>query len=600
MATSASAPGGRKQAIRDVLARLADLAETAGLTSAACDVRDTRIPKLDDERISLAVLGEFNRGKSTLVNALLGEAVLPIGITPTTAVLTHVRYGDSAAAAVVFEDATRQSIDPARLGDWLTVERAAASTAPGGVPASHVELDWPAPFLKDGVTIIDTPGVNDLSLLRADITYGTIPRADAALFLLDATQILTASERRFLEERVLRSVRDRLIFVVTKIDRLDAAELDEALRFCRTQLLPIIPEAPIFPVSAKRALGGDAEGSRLAALVAHMHTSLGAERRRLVEDHALAEAQRLSGFVRQSLGMRRRSAELATSDLEDRVTRARARLLDGTRAFDQVAATIKAETAAHKARVRQDLAAFTDAFAAALPGEIDAADAGDVQEFLGGFLQDTWQQWLEAEGEMLGRELEALAEKVIEVASEHEAALGKAVADELEPGALRVAIKIDTFRYDASVFALGALGTTVFLFVNTLAGGLLTLATPILALLLKGKVAQEVKTEARQRAPEAVRRAAAAVAPKLDEIVDGFAARLQEFVAQAGAALGRGLLEVLEGALHERRARDAHAAGELTATSDAADHAFAQSLADLRAVDERIADIRQAVWQADG
>ncbi len=83
----------KKAAIRTVLADLAGAAEAAGLPWVARDVRDTRLPKLDDERFSAVVLGEFNHGKSTFINALLGGPVLPTGITPTTALLAHITHG---------------------------------------------------------------------------------------------------------------------------------------------------------------------------------------------------------------------------------------------------------------------------------------------------------------------------------------------------------------------------------------------------------------------------------------------------------------------------------------------------------------------------
>ena len=106
------------------------------------------------------------------------------------------------------------------------------------------------------------------------------------------------------------------------------------------------------------------------------------------------------------------------------------------------------------------------------------------------------------------------------------------------------------------MFALGALGTTVFLFVHGLVGGMLTLAAPLLAFVLKGRVAAQVKAEAKEQGPIAVDRVAALVGPKLDEVIDGFGARLLEFVAQAGDALTRGIADVLDQALHERRAAD--------------------------------------------
>jgi hypothetical protein len=166
--------------------------------------------------------------------------------------------------------------------------------------------------------------------------------------------------------------------------------------------------------------------------------------------------------------------------------------------------------------------------------------------------------------------------------------LTRAIADELSSPEARLHITVDTFKYDASVFALGALGTTIFLFVNTLAGGLMTLAAPVLALILRGKVAQEVKAEASRAAPEAVIKAAAALAPKLDQIVDEFVQRLQEFIAEAGAALARGIAEVLESALAERRSHAESVAGSVQALD--------QSRLALKAIEERIAEIRQAVW----
>ena len=617
-------PGARKAAIREVLGRLADLAAAAGLQSTARDITKVRIPKLDQGRFSLVVLGEFNHGKSTFINALLAltdpwsagpspaqpatEPFLPVGITPTTAVLTLIRHGERAAAEAVFEDGRRQSIEPAKLADWLTVAGAQAHESRGepagfaggapsreglgtlpGFPCEYVEIEHPAPFLREQITVVDTPGVNDINEQRADITYGYVPRADAALFLLDATQILTASERRFIEERILRSCRDRLVFVVSKADLLDDAELEEATQFARQHLSGIVKAPAVFPISAKRALAGDLVGSRLQPLLAHLRLTLGAERVRLLLDHALQDASRLAAFVRDSLGMRRRSLELPPADLAARVAHAQERLKEGSRALDQVASGVVAEAAALKARVRQDLADFARDFAAALPPEIDSSDAADVRRFLGPFLQDTWKAWLETEGERMAAELDRLAEQAIEVANQRVEGLTRTIADELSSPEARLHISVDTFKYDASVFALGALGTTILLFVNTLAGGLMTLAAPVLALIFRGKVAQELKAEAKQAAPEAVTKAAAALAPKLDQIVDDFVQRLQEFIAEAGAALAHGIAEVLERALAERRS---HA--ESVAPSA---EALGQSLLALKAIEQRIAEIRQAVWE---
>src|SRR5687767_12013694 len=104
-----------KQAKREIIARfqqLADVAEKVGMVTLARDIRNTRIPKLESERFHLVVLGEFNHGKSTFVNALLGQDVLPTGITPTTASINHVVYADSPRAHVKLLTGNETQIDP--------------------------------------------------------------------------------------------------------------------------------------------------------------------------------------------------------------------------------------------------------------------------------------------------------------------------------------------------------------------------------------------------------------------------------------------------------------------------------------------------------
>jgi hypothetical protein len=328
----------------------------------------------------------------------------------------------------------------------------------------------------------------------------------------------------------------------------------------------------------------------MATLVRHLGATVGQERRKLLLDHALADAGRLSTFIRQSLGMRRRSLELPLPELEQRIAQAKERLQRGKKLLGETTATITAETAGLKARVRQDLADFASDLRTALPPEIDKVDAADIRRYLSFFVQDTWKAWVEAEGERISAELERLAEKVIQVANENVREIAHDVSAALGPAETKIDISVDTLKYDASVFALGALGTTVFLFVNGVVGGLLTLAAPVLAFILRGRVGQEVKAEAKESAPLAVDRVAALLGPKLDEMIDGFAARLAEFVAEAGDALARGIAEVLDRALRERVQHGS--AVDVQPEAVAIDGA----LSGLKAIDERIADVRQRVW----
>src|SRR5262249_21166465 len=151
----------------------------------------------------------FNHGKTTFVNALLGATVLPVGVTPTTAVIHHLEYAESPRAEVVYESGEKKPLpfDQVKLfavggaeaphhsvtmGPQAAPNPGAQSApagavqgapTPGGHDVKHLEVGYPAELLRERVALVDTPGVNDLSLQRADITYSYIPRSDAVLFL---------------------------------------------------------------------------------------------------------------------------------------------------------------------------------------------------------------------------------------------------------------------------------------------------------------------------------------------------------------------------------------------------------------------------------
>lgn len=572
-----------KRAIGAELVRLADVAGELGMKTLRADLVETRLPKLADERFNLVVLGEFNHGKSTFVNALLGAEVLPMGITPTTAAINHVVWADKPRARAVLADGKEVAVALESLADWVTVDGAKASK-----DVRFVEVGYPAELLKPDVTLVDTPGVNDLNEQRAEVTYGYVPRADAVIFLFDAGQALKESERTFLASRVLARSRDRMIFVIGKVDLLDEKELADVTAYVREHLARLVDEPSIFAVSAKRHLAGDAERSGMGPLLAHLGRFLAEDRGRILLDNAAADGLATAAYLEQNLGLKRRTLQLTLEELEIRVEKARAQIEATRENLAKIHRTIAADAQAIKAHARLDLERFVRRFEEALPREIDRVDAGDVKRYLSLFIQDKFKEWAEREGEVVGAQLERLAEEVIALTNENARAATAALADRLGPGDARVDLEVDSFKYDVSIYAVGALGTTIFLFVNTLVGGILTLAAPILAIVLHSKVSGEIKEHAKQKAPEAVRRAAAAIGPHFDQFVDDFARRLDEFVTSAGDKLYRGISEVLDQAIAERRAR-----GD---TLQPLEQATAAQLATLDQVSEALTTLRASVW----
>src|SRR5688572_26641637 len=365
-----------KQAKREIIARFTQLAEVAdgvGMVTLARDIRATRIPKLEAERFHLVVLGEFNHGKSTFVNALLGSDILPTGITPTTAAINHVVYGVAPTARVQLLNGEQQSLDPSRLKDWVTVAGGRANEV------AYVELAYPSELLHNNVVLVDTPGVNDLNDQRAEVTYGYVPRADAVVFLLDAGQALKDSEREFLRSRVLESAKDRLIFVLGKMDLLNADEKVAVEGYVRDHLAKLIPNPTVYPLSARDWLLRKDPASGMPALLGHLSRFLAQDRAQVLLDNAAADAARTAAYLENNLGVRMHAYDLDLGELEQRIATVREQLDTSKRKLDDLHVRIDADAESIKNHISLDLEAFTAAFIKALPVQIDAVDANDVK-----------------------------------------------------------------------------------------------------------------------------------------------------------------------------------------------------------------------------
>ncbi len=581
-----------KQAKREIVARfqhLAEVAEAVGMITLARDIRTTRIPKLESERFHLVVLGEFNHGKSTFVNALLGADILPTGITPTTASINHVVYSTSPTARVVLNGGESKPLDASQLKEWVTVAGGRASEV------SYVEVGFPSELLQNNVVLVDTPGVNDLNEQRAEVTYGYVPRADAVVFLLDAGQALKDSEREFLRSRVLEAARDRLIFVLGKMDMLSADERSAVIDYVRGGLASITgpgtSDPELFPLSAKDwAKTGD-KASGMPELLAYLERFLARDRAQVILDNAAADAGRTAAYLENNLGVRMHAYDLDIGELEVRINAVREQLDTSKRKLDELHIRIDADAESIKNQIGLDLEQFAKAFVAALPSQIDAVDANDVKAYLPIFIEDKFKEWAELEGAKLAAMLEHLAEEVISITNENVAAAAATLSERLGPNDTQIDITVDSFKYDVGIYAVGALGTTVMLFVNALAGGLLTLAAPILAIVLKSKIAGDIRVQAKEKVPAAVLNAAEAMKPHFDRCIDDFAKRLSEFVSNAGNTLYKGISEILDRTMRERREAGGQIEGLRLATTE--------QIAQVVAARAAIRQLREGLWSSE-
>jgi GTP-binding protein EngB required for normal cell division len=295
------------------------------------------LDRLDAARLRVLVAGEAKRGKSTLINALLGRDVLPSGVTPLTAVATTVRYGDDPRAEVVFRDGHEEKHPLTALADFVTEKRNPRNERM--VAGVTVYLD--APVLAGGVELVDTPGTGSVFGWDTEAAYEALRTMDAAVFVLTADPPVSASERDLLDQVAELSV--TTFTVLNKADNLDQNGLAEASEFTRQVLADARHSGTVYPMSARAALlGGDAG---FTAFENDFTAYLSSRREADLHASAVAQTRRIAGSLLDEVALTRRAAEMRAGQAADRVEQFAARLAEAAVHSRDAVAVVNAESA---------------------------------------------------------------------------------------------------------------------------------------------------------------------------------------------------------------------------------------------------------------
>ena len=208
--------------------------------------------RLAEDRFNLVVVGRFSRGKTSLMNAMLGTERLPVGILPLTSVITTVVYGSPERAIVSYQEARRPPAEVPldALADYVTQQR-----NPGNLKRIRTaEIRLNAELLRRGFCFIDTPGLGSPIWENTRTTEEFLPEADAFLLVTSYDSPLSAEELRI--ARTARAAAKRIFVALNKQDMVSEAERSEAQRYVQDQLRAEadMDEAEVFPVSARDAM----------------------------------------------------------------------------------------------------------------------------------------------------------------------------------------------------------------------------------------------------------------------------------------------------------------------------------------------------------
>ena len=271
------------------LLQLAGLAQELESEAVAEEARELA-GRVSEGRFYVACIGQFKRGKSTLLNALVDRELVPTGFVPVTAVPTVIRFGEELRARIRMRDGSWQDIGMSDLKQYVTEELNPENKK--GVDGAEVFV--PSPLLSSGMCFVDTPGLGSVFTGNTATTQAFIPHIDAALVVVGADPPI-AGEELALVESIGAQVQD-LILVINKADRTSDPERAAAVKFTREILEKRLcrPMGEVFEVSAAERMEHRGPLRDWEELLATLHHLVDDSGRNLVRAACDRGLQRLS------------------------------------------------------------------------------------------------------------------------------------------------------------------------------------------------------------------------------------------------------------------------------------------------------------------
>jgi hypothetical protein len=395
--------------------------------------------RLHDDRLRVAVLGEFKRGKSTLINALLGGDVLPAGSLPLTSVTTAIQFGSTPEATIELAEEERRHVTLAELSGFVTQPE----NPDNRLGVRSATLSHPSPLLSEGIVLLDTPGVGSIHTENTLATKRMLPDVDVAIFVTGVDPPVSASERDFLHD--VAGYANRFFFVVNKIDQVPRDEVDGVLAFTNRVISEAVGrDIDLYPMSALGALEcragrrpdpdagfGEFERALWAFLVR--------ERGEVLTTSLIAKALVVAGELRAGIQIERRALDASAEDVEVWI-RELGDIRDEAQRFARdLVPLLRREVAAILSILQEDVDRFATDETPALIAEAETvvanapdlrADRGVVQRPVVERLRADVDLWRAAEDERLAQLFDEATERFVGSANEE--------ADRVRRGAARV------------------------------------------------------------------------------------------------------------------------------------------------------------------
>ncbi len=319
------------------LGRLADIAEVLGEGFIAADVCQL-VTRISEGRFFVACVGQFKRGKSTLLDALVGEPILPTGVVPVTTVPTVLRYGIERTARILI-DGKWKAIRPEELSQYVSEELNPENEK----RVDGVEAFLPSPLLASGMCLVDTPGIGSVFAGNTETTTDFIPQIDAAILVVGADPPISGEELALIEAVAINV--DQILIVLNKIDRVSSTEREQAAEFARKVLEARLkkPVERIYEVSALRKLRGSGSLGDWEALTEDLRRLARKSGQDMTRAAAERGVRRFSASLKRSVEERIRALKEPIENSEQRIANLRQTVSQAEQSLRDLGALFSAE-----------------------------------------------------------------------------------------------------------------------------------------------------------------------------------------------------------------------------------------------------------------
>lgn len=369
--------------------------------------------RLAEGRLHVAILGEFKRGKSTFLNALVGQSVLPTGVIPVTTVATQLLHGNPGVTIRLLNGSERCLRAEEDLADYVSEARNPANV----LEVAEVEVRLDSPLLSSGLVLVDTPGFGSVHHHNDELAERLLLDADGAVVILSAESPLSERERDLLVRLSQREA--RTYYVLNKVDHLNREELDQVRRFVEQGIAAALGNKErLWCVAALPALvakeGGQAPGpdaGDFAELEAELTRFVNQDLRGVRLESARHELARIARELLEGLDLVVGALALEESVLAERVAQFRQAAVEEGRALADDRALLSRDVDVLAKRVGDDLVSAARQVPAGWVQELEAVARRSARKALEDNLRQIVEQAVRESFEEFRREEEDMLER---------------------------------------------------------------------------------------------------------------------------------------------------------------------------------------------